>query len=114
MRKPLAYAVLGSLSVLCSAVVHGTEPPRGRLVTDYQVAISNSMPHLMNFSYRAEGTDSTLHLLGSVEGSSRKVFSITLLSAAMVTIIESGDAMPGHVDQRLVTLSPDSVVEVRF
>ena len=81
-------------------------------VVDYKVAIENTMPHDMDFYYRA--ADTTKHLLGTIPGYVTLEFTIKSPPTTTIVITEMGSAMPGHEIDQTVVLQADSVVAVSF
>ncbi|SRR5258708_1578668 len=80
--------------------------------TDYRLAITNQMPHAMDFFYTDQ--DTTERLLGTVESASTRVFIIASPRQTTITVIERGDAMPWYDDRRPITLKADSLAEIVF
>lgn len=81
--------------------------------TDYSLAITNNMPHAMNFSWRI-GDSTPEHLLGTVAANATRVFIITSPSSTSIIVTEWGDAMPAYEQRLKVRLRADSTVHVVF
>jgi hypothetical protein len=110
-------AVMISRTCLIAAFIGGTiagaqAPVSAKPVSNvsYRLAVTNSMPHAMNLSYR----DTAEHSLGVIAAEERKVFSI--VDPARATIMLKGFEPTGTIMAdmvyREITLRPDSTVEV--
>ncbi len=72
----------------------------------YRLAVTNSMPHPMEVSFR----DTTEHALGTLAAQQRQVFAIAAAPAVQVM----WRYLKGHEGGWMVTFRPDTIVEVTF